>query len=41
MLIFSVNHIYEGEYQDFFTEMVRKLTEKFPHIASVYFLENT
>lgn len=24
-----------------FTEMVRKLTEKFPHIASVYFLENT
>jgi 23S rRNA (uracil1939-C5)-methyltransferase len=41
MLIFSVNHIYEREYQDFFTEMVRKLTEKFPHIASVYFLENT
>ena len=41
MLIFSVNHMYEGEYRDFFTEMVQKLTEKFSHIVSLFFLENT
>ena len=30
-----------GQIQDFFTQMVRQLTEKYKSITSVYFLENT
>ncbi len=52
MLIFSVNGLWipplAGEVgkgingtQDFFARMVQQLTEKFPHIVSVFFLENT
>ncbi len=41
MLIFSVNGSFEEKVKDFFTEMVSKLSEKYPHIASIYFLENT
>ena len=43
MVVFSVNSIYESgsDVADFFTEMTRNLTAKYPQIASVYFLENT
>ena len=48
MLIFSVNGTWEAEKvvisgtrEYFFTNMVRELSEKYPQIASVYFLENT
>jgi 23S rRNA (uracil1939-C5)-methyltransferase len=42
MVIFSVNGEWEGSpVQEFFTQMVRELTAKYPQIASVYFLENT
>ena len=44
MLVFSVNGKAENdEYFDtklFFTKMVKELTEKYPNIASIYFLEN-
>ena len=48
MLIFSVNGTWEAEKvgisgtrEHFFTKMVQELSEKYPQIASVYFLENT
>lgn len=46
MLIFSMNGLWDlaessGQIQDFFTQMVRQLTEKYKSITSVYFLENT
>lgn len=41
MLIFSFNTIYTNEVKLFFTEIVQKLTEKFPDICSIYLLENT
>lgn len=48
MLIFSVNGTWEiekvgisGTREYFFTKMVQELSEKYPQIASVYFLENT
>lgn len=47
MLIFSVNGTWEPTHtktentkEYFFAKMVQQLTEKFPHIASVFFLEN-
>jgi hypothetical protein len=48
MLIFSVNGTWEensAQYtastKEFFTNMVRQLSEKYKNIASIYFLENT
>ena len=43
MLVFSVNGLHEADadIRDFFTNMVRQLTEKYSNIASIYFLENT
>jgi hypothetical protein len=48
MLIFSVNGTWDvskvgvmGTKEYFFTKMVQELSEKYPQIASVYFLENT
>lgn len=41
MLIFSINSLYTDEVKIFFMDMVQQLTEKYPNIASIYFLENT
>jgi tRNA/tmRNA/rRNA uracil-C5-methylase (TrmA/RlmC/RlmD family) len=48
MLIFSVNAVWKEEktyekatYEFFIVDMIKKLTEKYENIASVYLLENT
>lgn len=41
MLIFSINSLYTDEVKIFFMDIVKQLTEKYPNIASIYFLENT
>lgn len=48
MLIFSVNGTWDaakvgiaGSKEQFFTEMVQQLSEKYESISSIYFLENT